>query len=168
MVEAGILGENEPLELIEGELVEVTPQGPPHAGLVARLVGQLSALYGQSLSLRPALPLECGANSLPEPDLALIQGPAAEFMRRHPRGDEAVLVIEIARTSHALDRLKAGIYARAAVPVYWLVDIPARRIEVHEEPQPDGRYRSVRVLAGSDTVTPPGTSAAWTVDELLP
>lgn len=167
MVEAGILGEDEPFELLDGDLVEVTRQGPPHAGLVAELVNRLSALTGPALSLRPALPLECGAKSLPEPDLALVTGTSAEFRRRHPRGDEAILVIEIARTSLALDRFKASIYAGASVPVYWLINLSSSRIEVHEQPLPDGQYGLVRVLGGKETVTVPGTSITWSVDELL-
>jgi Uma2 family endonuclease len=168
MVEAGILGEDEPLELIDGELLEVTPQGPPHAGVVVELLGRFSRLYGERFSIRPAVPLECGARSLPEPDIAVVPASGNEFMRRHPRGNEALLVIEVARTSHALDRQKAAIYARAAVPSYWIIDLVGRRVEVHEGPQPDGSYALVRIVAGSDTVTPPGTSAVWTVDELLP
>ncbi|MDB4989702.1 MAG: hypothetical protein JWN04_4880 [Myxococcaceae bacterium] len=167
MVEAGILGPDEPLELIEGELIEVTPQGPPHANVIRQLGTRLTRLY-TGLSVSQGAPIDAGPNSLPEPDIAVIDAPADELMRRHPRGDETVLAIEVAFSSHAFDRLKAGIYARAMVPVYWLVDIPARRIEVHEEPRADGRYRLVRILAGSDTLTPPKTSAVWTVDELLP
>jgi Uma2 family endonuclease len=167
MVQAGILADDEAVELIEGELIEVPPQGPPHANVIRQLGSRLTRLYAH-YAVSQGAPIDAGPTSLPEPDVAVTSASAAELMQRHPRGDEVVLAIEVAVSSHALDRSKASIYARAAVPVYWLVDIPARRIEVHEEPQPDGRYRVVRVLAGNDTVTPPGTSAAWTVDELLP
>lgn len=168
MVEVGILGEDEPLELIEGKLVLVTPQGPPHSGLTTLLLRRLLALYSESFSVRAGCPLEVGGQSLPEPDLAVAAVADSDLLTRHPRGDEAVLVIEVARTSHAMDRLKAGIYARAGVPVYWLVDVPAKRIEVHEAPQPDGRYGLVRMAFETDTVSPPGTAAHWRVCDLLP
>jgi Uma2 family endonuclease len=168
MVEVGILREDEPLELLEGELIEVTPQGPPHANVAALLGTLLARLYQADFTVRQSAPLEAGHTSLPEPDVAVVRGSLREFMTRHPKGEDTVLVIEVARTSHAIDRLKVSIYARAKVPVYWLVDVTARRVEVHEDPQPDGRFRLVRVLAEDDKVTPPGTQAAWTVAELMP
>jgi Uma2 family endonuclease len=168
MVEVGILREDERLELLEGELVEVTPQGPPHANVTAVLGSRLTRLYGEGYLVRQAAPLDAGSRSLPEPDVAVVRGSEREFMARHPRGRDTVLVIEVARTSQVIDRLKADIYARAQVSVYWLVDVAAQRVEVHEDPQPDGRYRLVRVLAGADTVTPPGSQVAWAVSELLP
>jgi Uma2 family endonuclease len=54
------------------------------------------------------------------------------------------------------------------VPVYWLIDVPARRIEVHTNPQPNGSYALVTIVKPGDSLTPPGTSAVWTLDALLP
>jgi len=168
MVDVGILGEDEPLELIEGELIEMSPQDPSHANTASVLGRRLDRAYGDGYSVRLAAPIDAGENSLPEPDIAVARGDERTFLKRHPRGDETVLVVEVSRTSRSLDRIKAAVYARSGVPIYWLVDVIHRRIEAHEDPQTDGRYRLVRVLSGSDTVTPPGTSVSWTVAELLP
>ncbi len=168
MVEAGILSENDKVELIEGELIAMPPQGPPHASLVEELRYQLMQVYGAGTSVREQKPLDCGPSNLPEPDLAVIVGGRGRFGQQHPRGAETQLVIEVARTSHAVDRAKASIYARVSVPEYWLIDVPARRIEVHSDPQPDGSYGLVTMLNAGDTLTPPGTSALWALDALLP
>jgi Uma2 family endonuclease len=78
-----------------------------------------------------------------------------------------VLVVEISRTSLALDRKKAPIYARADVPAYWLLDMNSRRLEIHSEPHEDGRYGLVRVLAETDTVSPPEKQLTWRVADLF-
>ena len=168
MVEHGILSKNDKVELLEGDLIQMTPQGPPHAGLASELLSLLFRAYGSSTVVRGAAPLDCGTHSLPEPDVAVLRGSYDEFKRRHPRGEESILVAEVAYTSLVIDRAKARVYAKACVPVYWLIDVTGRRIEVHEDPQQDGRYGLVTILKPGDTLTPPGTSAIWTLDALLP
>ncbi len=168
MVEAGILGEDEPLELIDGELIEMSPQDPSHANISMLLMRKLGRLYGDDLCVRSAAPLDAGARHLPEPDIAVARGTITTFAERHPRGDETVLVVEVSRTSRALDRIKASVYAKSGVPVYWLIDVVNRRVEVHEDPQPDGRYRLLHVLSGGDCLAVPGTSESWTVAEIFP
>ena len=79
-----------------------------------------------------------------------------------------MLVIEAAQTSLAVDRFKASTYARANVRTYWLLDLNSGRLEVHEQPQSDGRYKLVRVLAGDDEVDLPETAVRWRVRDLLP
>jgi len=167
MVDAGILSEDEKVELIDGELILVPPQGPPYAGLAARFLRLFSGVYGDGFSVRPSLPLDCNATNVPEPDLAVVRGAESVFLARHPRADEALIVVEIVRTSHDVDRKKTAVYARTGIPVFWFVDVSAARIELHEDPQPDGRYRLVRVLAGSDTISPPQAAVSWTVASLL-
>lgn len=133
MVEAGILAEDASVELLEGELVAVNPQGPAHATGKAVLGDLLRRAYVGAY-VRDQDPLQCGAFSLPEPDLAVVRGRAQDYGARHPRGDEALLVVEISRTSLELDHSKAAVYAAAGVPEYWIVDLVARCITVHREP----------------------------------
>jgi Uma2 family endonuclease len=168
MVETGILDENDPFELLGGELIAMTPQGPPHASLLEELRCQLMQVYGAGCSVREEKPLDCGPHNLPEPDLAVIVGGRQQYLKRHPRGDETQLVIEVAWSSQAIDRAKASIYASASVPVYWLIDVPARRAEVYTQPQANGTYALVMLVNPGDTLTPPGTSALWALDALLP
>jgi Putative restriction endonuclease len=116
MVEAGVIGPDEPLELLEGRLVLVSPQGPPHASLVGALAEKLRAAYGAGHAVREEKPLEL-PDSLPGPDVAVVHGAQLDYAARHPNAGDALLVVEVAVTSQALDHEKARIYARAGVPV---------------------------------------------------
>lgn len=131
MTAAGILREDEHVELIAGELIVTPPQGPEHAGLVAELDQLLHAIYppDSGFHVRAALPLQVDDETLPEPDLAVVRGDVKKYRTRHPRGHECLLVIEIARTSLKLDHEKAAIYKSAGVPEYWIVDVSGRGVE---------------------------------------
>jgi len=168
MVDAGILRDDERVELLHGELVVVSPQGPPHSTATSLLVDALRAAYGAGYCVREAKPLIAGDDELPEPDVAVVRGSPRDYADRHPSGDDAVLVVEAARTSHATDREKIGIYARGGVPVYWLLDLKVRHLEVFTDPQPDGRYRTVSVLAEHETVELPVVGGTLRVAALLP
>ncbi|MCA9557604.1 MAG: Uma2 family endonuclease [Myxococcales bacterium] len=167
MVASGILAEDEPLELLRGELVVVSPQGPPHATATSRMARTLYRAYAPPTLVREAKPLAVSDDSLPEPDFSIVEGDEDTFFERHPRGDEAVLVIEVSYTSQQADHDKAAIYASAMVPVYWLLDLKARRLEVHSEPEADGRYGVVRLLHESDEVELPRTRVRLRVGDLL-
>jgi Uma2 family endonuclease len=141
LIDAGILGEDEHVELLEGALYEMSPQGEPHARVVERLTRLLIRALGEEYRVRPQLPLTFG-DSEPEPDLAVVRegdGPRDD----HPR--TALLVVEVSRSSLAHDRtVKARVYARAGVPELWIVDIETRRVEVRRDPDPaSGHYRRV-------------------------
>jgi Uma2 family endonuclease len=168
MVDAGILAEDEPLELLDGELVVVTPQGPSHAGTTTVLHDRLRAAYGSAFVVREAKPMVAGIDSLPEPDLAVFRADARAFFERHPGGDEAVLIVEVAKTSLLVDLAKAETYARASVATYWLIDLVSRRLEVRTEPHADGRYGVVNVLAAGDVIALPASDEKWKVAELFP
>jgi Uma2 family endonuclease len=168
MVKAGILREDEHVELLEGELVVMAPQGPQHANTSSGLGERFYVTYRPGYVVRLAAPIIADEHSMPEPDLAVFRGDRSTFAQRHPRGDEAVLVVEIARTSLRIDRAKASLYARAGVPVYWLIDVEGRRIQLHEQPQPNGDYALVRILGPEDEITPPGLDLRWKVADLLP
>lgn len=163
--ELGLLPD-EHLELIDGELLEVTPQGPTHSNLLAVLARRFTQIYPNAL-VRQGAPIVCSERTMPEPDVTVVAGDEKTFAKRLPNGNETTLVVEVTNSSHAADRAKAGIYATAMVPVYWLVDVPGEHVEVYEGPQPDGTYRSRRWLAGDDLLTPPGTDACWPVRDLF-
>lgn len=134
MVATGAL-EGLPVELLEGLLVEVSPEGPEHASVISRLTSFLASARG---CLSVQLPLETRWGSLPEPDLMLTESKRSRH--RHPR--TALLVVEVSVSSHKQDReTKANMYAWAPVPLYWLVDVPAKTVEVRTEPGPDGYGR---------------------------
>lgn len=141
LVEQGAFAPDERVQLLEGELVEMSPQGARHAGLVEALNERLMpALLGR-YRVRVQLPLGAGEHSEPEPDLAIV--PADEPRDRHP--ERALLVIEVSDESVRLDLgRKARIYAAAGVPEYWVVDVGRDVVHVHTDPRA-GTYHAIVV-----------------------
>ena len=152
MIEAGILGEDEHVELITGALVAMTPQGSRHAVVIQRLTAALVRAVGDDLAVRPQLPLTLSEDSEPEPDLAVVRTSDAPLEGPHPRG--ALLVIEVAGDSLRFDRQsKRVLYAGAGIPEYWIVNLAEAAIEAHSDPDPvTGLYRSSAVVRAGETV----------------
>jgi Uma2 family endonuclease len=141
---------DEPIELLRGVLVTMSPQGRAHASAIEffneQLVLQLAGRHG----VRPQLPFAADDWSEPEPDLAIVRKDPS--LRSHP--SEALLVVEIASSSLALDRgLKRTIYAEVGIPEYWIVDVNGRTVEVHTRPD-GGRYSRVQTLRDGDVLQP--------------
>ena len=142
-MESGLLA-GEPIELVDGLLVHVTPQGVEHHALVRRLMLTLGARLDL---LHVQMPLAVPGGR-PEPDLAL----AEDAPRSHPQTAE--LVVEVAVTSLNDDLAKLPGYAEAGVKVVWLVDVPARTVHVFEKPH-GRRYEHEQVLRAEDTLVAP-------------
>ncbi len=141
--------DDQPVELLEGVLVEVSPQGGAHARSVSRLAKRLTLALGPRYTVRSQAPLAASPASEPEPDIAVIDATADEG-EDHPA--TAHLVIEVSATSQRTDLAhKPPIYAGAGVPEYWVVDLVRRVVVVHREPLPAAGgvaagYRSVAEL----------------------
>jgi Uma2 family endonuclease len=151
MIEAGILDEDERLELLEGVIVAMSPQDEPHAWPIQRLTRILTRVLRDEYDVRVQLPLTLGRSNEPEPDLAVVRaGPRTKG--RHPR--TALLVIEVAKDSLRKDRtVKAALYARFRVPEYWVVNIEAEAVEVFTEPRPrSGVYGRARAVGKGETL----------------
>jgi Uma2 family endonuclease len=148
MVDTGAL-EGEPVELLDGLLVEMSPQGDSHVTLIALLTRHFRMAQAW---LMVQLPLETSGRSKPEPDLALIRDGSRPNWRCP---GAALLVVEVAVTSHRKDRgKKLEIYAQAGVPTYWLVDVPGRTVEVRSDPGPEGYGRCVLYKVGECVPSP--------------
>lgn len=151
MIDAGILGENDRIELLEGGILYMSPKGPRHVFAVQELSARLTPLLPADWHLRIQDPLTL-AESEPEPDLAIVRGSRRDYAARHPEVGEVGLVIEVADSSLELDRtVKQRVYAVAEIPVYWLVNLAMRSIEVFSQPQPASRqnpasYQARRVI----------------------
>ena len=159
MVRLGIIGQDERVELIEGQIVKMNPQGTGHIWAVTALIETFAGRPGLTLTTQGTF--ELAARSGPEPDLLILRAQASR--RRRPRPVDALLVIEVANTSLSYDRrTKAAIYARAGIPEYWIVDLNGERIEVYTEPSEIG-YRTLHVY-GRDEQIAPGCSADLRVD----
>lgn len=136
MIRTGVLKEGDPVELLEGFLVNKMPQNSPHGGCVKALVRRLIPVLpaGWELSVQSPVTL---ADGEPEPDGAVVRTDSDRYFTRHPGPADFGIAIEVADTSVAEDRADMGrIYARAGIPVYWIVNIPERQIEVYTDPQP--------------------------------
>ncbi len=164
MLDAGILDEDCHVELLDGVLVEMSPQGEPHAYAIRELVAAASRVVAEAgLRLSIQSPLDVGSRvSLPEPDVAIVPVTGRD---RHPCG--ALLVVEMGATSVSIDLVrKARIYATAGVPDYWVLDVERRMLIVHREPG-DGCYADVRALGDKETVVAAALELAVPVASLL-
>jgi Uma2 family endonuclease len=159
--------DSERVELLNGYIVRMNPQRAPHASVVQRLTRRLIAeldLPGRA-SVRCQLPLALTADSEPEPDLAIV--PSGDYELEHPR--TALWVIEVAESSIDRDRVeKAGIYATAMVPEYWVINLTRREIEVRTEPA-DGVYMRVTPYRLGESVSPRAfPELVLAIDEIMP
>ena len=164
MVRVGIIDPDAHVELLDGVLAEMSPQSRPHAYALRRLTalaGPAAAAAGLELNVQG--PLDVGSDiTLPEPDIAI--APAAG---RDEYASAAVLVVETGVTSVRYDLgRKAGIYASAGVPDYWVLDVQQRLLVVHREPV-DGRYTDVRALGEDETAIAVAVDLAVPVASLL-
>jgi Uma2 family endonuclease len=144
--EMGALSED--VELLRGLVVTKMPKSPLHEYVAQMLMMVLLRLLPPGFQVRCERPLSIGGSE-PEPDLSVVRGEAADWLRSHPR--TASLVVEVAVTSQELDEGKASIYAEAGIPEYWIVEPEARRVTVFREPVGED-YRSRVVLADSESV----------------
>jgi Uma2 family endonuclease len=151
MIGAGILGEDDRVELIGGVLVEMTPQGPKHAKLIRRLCDPTFARVPADHVLQCQLPLTLGHDSEPEPDVSIVRRADASSMTSHPT--TAALVFEVAGESLQKDRLaKSAMYAGAGIPEYVIVNTEQDCLEVHRDPDSASRrYRTLVTLSGEET-----------------
>lgn len=165
MVETGLLSEDAPLELIDGELIVMSPQGPPHRMSTVRVHRTLERAFGPGFYVQDHSPVQARLHSLPEPDIAVVREP--ERFDEHPTSAEVALIVEISYTSQAEDRAKAAVYAGGDFAEYWNLDLVARRLTVYREPRPLVReYRLIAIYGEEDSVS--AGSASIPVRDLLP
>lgn len=141
MVSLGVLQEEDPVELLEGYLVSKIPKNPLHDSTIDLLQALLIKMICDGWFVRTQNALVT-SDSVPEPDLAIIRGLPSMFRTRHPMGDDAGLVIEVADTSVRRDRKKAAIYAQAGIAEYWIINLEDWQLERLREPQLQGDYGS--------------------------
>jgi Uma2 family endonuclease len=165
--------EDEPVELLDGLMVFREPHSTPHAVAIQLAHEALRSAFGPGWNIRAQLPVALDDDSEPEPDVSVVRGSPRDYLRGHPA--RPALVVEVAHRSLARDRsLKAALYARAAIPEYWIVNLVDRVLEVRRDPAPAANvigwdYRVVMVLTSMDAVQPlaaPSTSIS--VADLLP
>ena len=155
MVQAGILSEDDPVELLEGWVVQKMPRNPPHDAVLYRSHKEVSRrLPGEWICRGQSGTVT--SDSKPEPDLAVVRGPEERYYERHPAPEDIGAAMEVADSTLQGDRDYQGpIYARANIPAYWIINIPEAQVEVYTDPSgasPSPGYRQRQDYGTADTV----------------
>lgn len=174
LIEIGVFRPGEPLELLGGQLVVSEPQGSEHYAAILLVEEVLRSALGPGWLVRTQGPIALDDESEPEPDITVVPGRARDYRRAHP--GRPVLVVEVAESSLAHDRAyKGGLYARARVEDYWIVNLIDRVLEVYRQPGPDPAapfgwsYVSKEVLRTESSIAPLAAAGSRiVVGDLLP
>lgn len=166
MLDAGILHEDDRLELIEGEIVEMSPINFAHAGLVTHLIAFLGDRLGKQAALSPQNPLDLG-NSQPQPDIVVLKPPAQRYLKTHPKPEDVLWVIEVSDSTLSYDRtVKVPLYARHSIPEVWIINVTEQCIEQFSDPARKG-YRHHRQWWVGDEFQAGALGVRFQVHEIL-
>lgn len=167
MAEAGLF-RDERVELLDGEIITMSPQNTPHASTVYRLDSRLQQQIGNTACIRCQLPIVLNDWSELEPDIAVCIPNPDDYSRAHPQPGQILLLIEVADASFPYDRgEKTAAYAASGIPELWIVNLPDRRIEVLTDPDPAIQlYRQQRYAFEGDMLSLPGGSVIAVADIL--
>jgi len=151
--------QNERVELVDGEILVMSPQSPKHYLALDRIYRCLEKVFGQEYWIRSQGPVTKGEFNEPEPDICVVKGPPEKYEDDHP--SSAYLVIEVSKTSLRFDKTtKQSLYASMAVPDYWVLDLENRQLFVYRQPTADAsvpfghRYQQVETLSADSQVSP--------------
>ncbi|MFB2980585.1 Uma2 family endonuclease [Microseira sp. BLCC-F43] len=168
MVESGIIAEGERVELIRGEIIEMTPIGRRHAAGVNRLVRLFTQLLGDRAILSPQNPVELDDNSEPQPDIALLHPRPDFYEAGHPQPQDIFLLVEVADSTVETDReVKIPLYAEQSIVEVWLVDINAQCVEVYRNPTPTGYQSIQKFQRGQNLAIQAFPDINITIDQIL-
>lgn len=168
MIEVGVLGEDERLELIDGEIIEMSPIGPRHAAAVNRLNRLLTLRLANVAIVSVQNPVVLSEHSEPQPDLTLLKWRDDFYAQALPLPEDVLVAIEVSDTTVEKDRgLKLPSYARAGLAEAWLIDLYNDRIEIHSQPN-NGVYQEIRiVLRGQEAASKTIPQLVLKADEVL-
>ncbi|MBI2172043.1 MAG: Uma2 family endonuclease [Chloroflexi bacterium] len=168
MLEAGVFTEDDRVELICGEVIEMPPIGSKHVGHVNRIARILGNRLGQRAIVSVQNPIRLDDRSEPQPDVAVLHFRDDDYVSAIPTGQDIYFLVEVSDTTIAYDReTKLPLYARAGVPEVWLLDLSARRVEVHRSPSPNG-YLDMRHAYSGASLTPAAfPDLVVNIDEVL-
>ena len=169
MADAGILGHDERVELIEGEIVEMAPIGNRHASCVGRLILLMSQALNKLAIVRVQNPVRIDEYSEVQPDLMLLVWQDDFYASGHPGPSDVLLLIEVSDTTLLYDRnVKLPIYARAGIPEVWIVDLQSGQLEAFTQPSSEG-YGSSKTLNAGDSISPSAfTDISLAVSDIIP
>lgn len=168
MAEAGILAPGDRVELIAGEIVEMSPMGAKHSSCIRCLSGLLRKAFGNAVDVSVQLPVRLNDFSEPEPDLSLLKPRDDFYGGGHPGPEDVLALVEVSDSTIAFDRqVKVPLYARSGIREVWIVDLNGGTVEVYRQPQGEG-YEEMKVVQFGDAVGFEfATEIAFTVTEIL-
>ena len=165
---AGVFAEDDRVELLDGEIVEMSPLGPQHSACVDRLNRLLQRRVGDEAIVRVQSPVRLGQHSEPQPDVALLQPRPDFYAHGHPEPEDVLLLIEVADSSLSYDReLKLPLYARAGVAEVWLVGLLPQTIEVFRAPSESGYGERREARRGESVAALNAPGVVLSVAEIL-
>jgi Uma2 family endonuclease len=158
--ELGFFCEDDRLELIRGEIIQMSPKGTPHSVCNSLLVEELILLLGKRAIVRGQEPIILHADSEPQPDVALARNRPDRYLSGHPEPADILLVIEVSDSTLKYDReTKLSLYAECSISDYWILNLANNRLETYSEPYQDllGKfaYRIQRIFLPNETVALP-------------
>ncbi len=169
MGETGVFADGARVELLGGEVVEMSPIGGRHAACVNKLTKFFAVLCGDDAVVQVQNPIVLDEYSEPQPDISLLRPRADFYASPRPRPADTLLAIEVADTSLRVDRrAKAPLYAAAGVPLLWIVDLEGASVDVYSEPSDTGYLLVRHVSRGATLHVPLPGDRTCTVDDLLP
>lgn len=146
MAESGIIAPDAKVELIDGEIIDMSPIGPFHSGSVNDLASHFIAISSGRWWTSIQSPLDLGRFDMPEPDLALLRPAVHRYKSVHPKAEDVFLLIEVSDSSLRLDQsVKLPLYAKQEIPEVWILNVPQRQLEVYRDPQ-SGTYAEKLIL----------------------
>ncbi|MEM6393496.1 MAG: Uma2 family endonuclease [Planctomycetota bacterium] len=151
--------EGQHVELIEGQILLMSPQGPPHVYSIAQAHGCLAEVFGEIGFVVDQSTYAADDFSYPEPDLAVIRGQPRDYAKRHATPQDTLLLVEVSQTTQKYDRgTKMPLYAKVGITEFWILDLKARQLEVYRDPQTtdegEGRYATLITLKPDQTISP--------------
>jgi Uma2 family endonuclease len=150
MVASGAFSPRDRFHLINGYLVDKMTQNDPHCTADDLCGAELSNAIPSGWYVRSGKPVRLPPNSKPEPDRCVVRGTIRDYSRRSPGPADVGLVVEVSDTSLSEDRKLAQIYGGSGIPIYWIINLVDKRIEVYAEPGPAGYASRIDYMAGQD------------------
>jgi Uma2 family endonuclease len=168
MGETGILTEDDRVELVEGEIIEMSPIGRRHAACVGRLTNLFGRLLAESAIVWVQNPIVLNDYSEPQPDVVLLRRRDDFYERSLPTPDDVLLVVEVADTTIEYDRqIKVPLYARAGIAEVWIVNLVDEQIEIYAQPVNDAYQIKREVRRGETINSPSALNVTLDVDDIL-
>lgn len=168
LAEVGILGPEDKVELINGEIVKMSPIGPRHAGVVITINKLLPTLLGEQYLLSPQNPVRLSSYSEPEPDIVILHAREDNYTKSHPQAKDVALLIEVSNSTLEYDtKVKLPLYAEQGISQYWVIDLQEDRILTYSDPTAHTSYQIEHVYRRGDTISNPLFSREILVEELI-